>query len=138
MLSIIRKINKSPVRNDLLQKYVKIEIGNELKLQLDIKTRWNSIVTMLRRFVQLSSPLKKVLIDIKALNKFTITEYDIFIASCVVEALSPIEHVVEVMCTQKATLLTAHTSVHLAIEELERLDNEKNKELAGRLAKALR
>lgn len=136
--NIVRKINKSPVRNDLLQKYVKIEIGKELKLQLDVKTRWNSMVTMLRRFVQLSSPLKKVLIDIKAFNKFTITEYDIFIASCVVEALSPIEHVVEVLCTQKATLLTAHTSVHLAIEELERLDNEKNNELAGRLAIALR
>ena len=54
-VSQIRKICKffrnSPVRNTILQNYIKLKKGKELNLILDCKTRWNSIEEMVGRFL---------------------------------------------------------------------------------------
>ena len=48
---IARLFRKSPAKNYVLQGYVKeIRNGKELKLILDCKTRWSSILTMIERF----------------------------------------------------------------------------------------
>jgi len=54
----VRKIVKlfkcSPTKNDdILQPYVKRELGREVSLTLDCRTRWDSMVDMLSRFLQL-------------------------------------------------------------------------------------
>ena len=56
---IARIIRKSPVKNDTLQSYVKSENRESTHLLLDCKTRWNSLVAMLERFLDLRSPVEK-------------------------------------------------------------------------------
>ena len=73
-LPLIQKIRKVvkifrslPTKNDkVLQKYVKEEFGKELSLVLYSKTRWNSLVSMIERFVKLKNCIKKSLIDLKS------------------------------------------------------------------------
>lgn len=51
--SIIRFFRKSPLRNITLQKHLKTEFGAELVLLQDVRTRWNSMLTMIERFLKL-------------------------------------------------------------------------------------
>ena len=53
--TVVKIFRRSPMRNDdVLQKYVVIELGHELNLTLDCKTRWNSHKEMLTRFFVLT------------------------------------------------------------------------------------
>lgn len=62
---IVKYFKRSPTKNNIvLQKYVKCEHGKELLLLLDCRTKWNSLLTMLERFVLLKSSIQKVLIDL--------------------------------------------------------------------------
>ena len=54
-----------PTKNNaVLQKYVKEEKGSELSLILDCKIRWNSLLSMLERFLALKTCIQKALIDL--------------------------------------------------------------------------
>lgn len=56
---------RSLTKNDaVLQKYVKEEKGNQLSLLLDVKTGWNSLLTMPQRFIDLKTCIQKSLIDL--------------------------------------------------------------------------
>lgn len=54
MRKIIRLFKSSPVRNCVLQKYVKKQFGKEFSIFLDTKTRWNSLYDTITRFLFLS------------------------------------------------------------------------------------
>ena len=58
---IARIIRKSPVKNDTLLSYIKTENRESIHLLLDCKTRWNGLVAMLERFLNLRSPVEKTL-----------------------------------------------------------------------------
>lgn len=68
IINHIRQVSKffrySPVRNSILQKYVTEKEGKELNLLLDCKTRWNSLVPMIERFLKLNGYIKKALTDL--------------------------------------------------------------------------
>ena len=56
---VVKLFKRSPTRNDAqLQPYVKQDFGREVGLLLDCKTRWNSLVDMMSRFLQLRGPDK--------------------------------------------------------------------------------
>ena len=57
---------KSPLKNEILQNYVQKEHGKSLMIILDSKTRWNSLVAMLRRFLEIWPSVAKALIDCKS------------------------------------------------------------------------
>jgi hypothetical protein len=44
----------SPKRNDILQTQMKQSLGKEITLGFDVKTRWNSIITMVETFSQVT------------------------------------------------------------------------------------
>ena len=56
---IVRLFRRSPVKNSILHKYVDEEKGRELSLLLDCKTRWNSLIAMIERFILPKSLLVK-------------------------------------------------------------------------------
>lgn len=62
--SIVKMFKNSSVKNEILQRYVKLEFEHELVLLLDTKTRWSSLAKMLRRFYNLRNCIKKALVDI--------------------------------------------------------------------------
>ena len=59
MRKIAYIIHKSPVKNDTLQSYVKSENDISIHLLLDCIARWNSLVSMLERYLDQMSPVEK-------------------------------------------------------------------------------
>lgn len=59
---ICRTFRKSPKKNDYLQDFVMdINNGQRLNLILDVKTRWNSLLHMLERFLKLKDCIPSAL-----------------------------------------------------------------------------
>ena len=52
---IVQMFKRSPLKNEVLQNYVKLEYRKEYFLIEDSKTRWNSLLAMLERFYKLKS-----------------------------------------------------------------------------------
>lgn len=62
---IVRIFKNSPVKNSFPQEHVRKEHGKDLKMLLDVKTRWNSTETMLQRFMFLyESSCKPALLEL--------------------------------------------------------------------------
>jgi hypothetical protein len=63
---IVQLFRRSPVKNDKLQKYVidSYQVNGPLHLIIDVKTRWNSLLAMLRRFLRIRTEVEKTLIDL--------------------------------------------------------------------------
>lgn len=70
VLNIVRKVakifKKSPVKNSILQTHVRATFHKEYTLLLDCKTRWNSIVPMIERFLKLKICIIKALEDLNS------------------------------------------------------------------------
>ena len=58
---ICRMFRNSPLKNDRSQDFAKNEFNKELKLILDCKVRWNSILAMIDRFLRLKICISKAL-----------------------------------------------------------------------------
>ena len=65
MRQIALLFRKSPLKNEILQNYVRKEHGKSLIIILDSKTRWDSLVAMLERFLEIGPSVAKALIDCK-------------------------------------------------------------------------
>jgi len=61
---------KSPLKNDLLQKACQDKFSKELKLILDSPTRWNSLLHMLKRFLELKEVVKTILQELSLVNMY--------------------------------------------------------------------
>ena len=53
----------------MLQKYIKVQDQKELQLLLDVKTRWNPLVPMIKRFVRVIDCITKSLNELGS-NEF--------------------------------------------------------------------
>jgi hypothetical protein len=113
--SIVRSFKKSPVKLDLLQKYIIKDFGKELHLILDTKTRWNSLVDMLSRFMKIVNSIKKAMIDLN-MTKNIITDHEIEVISMVCKALKPLQLVVEQLSSRNINILMASTAVDFALK----------------------
>ncbi|XP_063782142.1 uncharacterized protein LOC134932045 [Pseudophryne corroboree] len=126
---VIKIFRRSPTRNDdVLQKYVRAEIGQELNLILDCKTRWNSLFEMLSRVIRLRSCILKAMIDVK--SQVHITDADFESVQEIVTALQPVKLVVEALCHRDINLITADAAVKFALQQLEKQCSELAKNLA--------
>ncbi|GFT33121.1 uncharacterized protein TNCV_1264821 [Trichonephila clavipes] len=79
----------SPIKNDILQKYVKEEFGCEKMVCLDTKSLWNSLLAMLERFLEIKSAISKALIDIK--EEQMMVNVDFEIVTTIVKDLRPVK-----------------------------------------------
>ncbi|GFX27133.1 uncharacterized protein TNCV_440391 [Trichonephila clavipes] len=87
---------------------------------LDTKTRWNSLLAMLERFLEIKSAISKALIDIKEEQMMVNVEFEI--VTTTVKDLKPVKIRLEKLCSRNATLLTAEGVFSFVIGEL----NEQN------------
>lgn len=122
---LVAMFRRSPTKNDLLQKYAKEEFNKELQLNLDSKTRWNSMLGMLERFYLLRNCIKKTLIDIKCGNE--LHDSDLAVISSVISALTPVNDAVKALCKKDANLLTSDVTLSCMLRILQNGDNLSQK-----------
>lgn len=132
----VKIFRKSPTKNDeVLQRYVLEEFGKDLSLQLDCKTRWSSMCNMLQRFIKLYYCIQKSLIDLKSDIRFT--EEEVSFLKHVHEVLDVLKSVVEVLCQEDATLLTADVALKHMYMKLAQIDGELSNALQNTLRKRI-
>ncbi|GFU89360.1 uncharacterized protein TNCV_1783421 [Trichonephila clavipes] len=74
--NVVKLFRKSPIKNDILQKYIKEVFDCEKMVCLDTKTCWNSLLAMLERFLGIKSVISKALIDIKEEQMMVNVEFE--------------------------------------------------------------
>ncbi|XP_065642979.1 uncharacterized protein LOC136074572 [Hydra vulgaris] len=120
LISKVRKVVKlfrrSPTKNETLQVYVKTELGNNLSLILDNKTRWNSLLFMLERFYKLKNSIQKALIDLNSSINFTEPESELILST--VSMLLPVKLAKETLCRRDANLLSADATLAFMLQNL--------------------
>ena len=116
---IYKFISKSPVANGALQEEVKSQLGiKESKLSGDVRTRWNSMVFMLRSFVKVKGPLMKIWPEFNRKN-IDLDEKDFDKAEEIITVLDPVLIACERICQRDATLYSADIVMKETITELE-------------------
>ena len=127
---ICSHFKRSPKQNDSLQDYVKkdkeiiekfkgkFSIEKQgLQVKLDVSTRWNSIHSMIKRFLQLRTPIHKTLIDFKKQAMFP-TDTEMSILEELVEALEIVEVGTRMLCERKTTLADADKIFEFVLKKL--------------------
>ena len=88
--AIVKVFRKSPLKNDCLQRNCEKELGKRLSLVLDTKTRWNSLLKMLTRFLEIRSPIDNTLKELDLGSK-CLTEDEVAVVKDLSESLEIIE-----------------------------------------------
>ena len=106
---------KSPLKNEILQIYIKCMFHKELKLIFDVKTRWNSHVAMLEGFLELKICILKAIINLKEIFKIPEEEYAVM--NPITISLQPTKVEIEWPGRSNATLLDAEGVLIFNLEE---------------------
>jgi hypothetical protein len=120
----VKKFRKSSKQNETLQKYVAEEHGTELKLILDVKTRWNSLQSMLTRYVKLRSCIKKTFIDCGAQS--AVSDDEFVTVQQLASILEPVKVTSDALCRDDATLISADGALKFLFMKLGDLGSQSN------------
>ena len=101
---IIKFFKRSAIRSSILQKHVFEQEGKKLRLLLDCKTRWNSLLHMINRFLKLINCINKALF---ALGQEQFDSVNIKVLTEIMQVLEPIELVVKELRKTNSNLLIA-------------------------------
>lgn len=122
ILQMVRKIVKtfknSPVKNSVLQKYIKEKHGKELSLLFDCRTRWNSTEEMIERFVLVFDSIVLALNDLN-LSELIIDDADMNVLRNLLKCLQPIKLASQQLGRRDANLLTAEATISFLFDSLE-------------------
>lgn len=137
----VREVSKlfrnSPVRNEVLQEYIRgTHNGKELSLILDTKTRWNSLVDMVERFLGVHDEIKQALCDLRQPAVFSTSE--ILSLQQLVSVLKPVKLAVEALCRRDANLITADVVVKFMMQKIEPVNTDLSRELYKNLNTRIR
>lgn len=113
---IIKIFKKSAAKNCILQKYVLAEQNKEISLDLDVVTRWNSMVPMIKKFLLLKACIKKSLIELD-IGELWI-EGNIIVLKSLLDVLKPVQLAVEALGRRDMNLLKADAIVNTLCQQL--------------------
>ena len=113
---IVKIFRRSPIKNEILQHYVKEVYPNGLNLILDCKIRWSSLLDMLERIVRIKAPVQKALLDLQEMPNLSNQEFTD--TSMIIFSLSPIKAAIEALCRRDANLIVAEATIKFLLEEL--------------------
>ena len=88
--TIVKMFRKSPFKDEILQKHIQAQLNTEQKLILDSKTRWNSLLKMVKIFVKAEKCIRMALVEIG--TSITITDAEIKILRDLIDVLEPVRH----------------------------------------------
>ena len=114
---VVKLFKRSPLKNEILQTYVKEKHPNGLQLILDCRTRWSTLLNMLERIVKLRIPIHKALLDLDIDIKLNDEEFHHI--NNIVQALDPIKLAVEALCRREANLITTEATMKFLFEEIQ-------------------
>lgn len=114
---VVKLFRRSPTKNDeVLQKYVIEEFKEDFSLILDCKTRWSSLLAMIKRFDKLQNCVRKALIDLK--SDIVFSDEELKTVKTLIEILLPVKLAVEALCREDANLLTAITTLEFLLANI--------------------
>lgn len=126
IISNVRKIVKmfksSPKKTEVLQNY----IGTDSSLILDTKTRWNSLLAMVDRFVTHNEAIQKALID---LHQPPLDNDDLHVLEDIVRVLKPVKLAAEAICRRDANLISADIALSFMMDSLFQIDTDMGREI---------
>lgn len=131
---IVKMFRKSPVKNSILQKYCKEKFHKDLELLLDCPTRWNSIETMLGRFLKVESCIKKALKDLNSSE--LISDDMISQIKKLHSTFKPIKLAVEALGATDANLLSAEGIFKFLFDAL-KIQCESDDDIHSQIANAV-
>ena len=114
---VVKLFKRSPLKNEILQTYVKEKHPNGLQLILDSRTRWSTLLNMLERIVKLRIPVHKALLDLNIDIKLNNEEFQQI--NNIVQALYPIKLAVEALCRREENLITAEATIKFLFDEIQ-------------------
>ena len=121
----IKKFTQSPKNSNILQNF------SSKKLQIDCKTRWNSMCLMMKSYFDISSEVKNALVfmgeDILLSNK------DEALLKLIQESLEPVESTVNELSKYSANIITADIIFSTLIDRLLAQNNNFSKTLASNI-----
>ena len=119
---IVKFFKHSPVRNHVLQTKIKQIHSREIEMHLDVKTRWNSIPTMLEPLIKTEASIRETLQDFKALD--LIENFDFGALKSLLAAMEPVKLAVENLSREDSTLMSADTILNFMFTKLSNIKNE--------------
>ena len=122
---IVKIFKRSPLKNEVLQRYVKDIYPNGLNVILDCKTRWSSLINMLERIIRIKLPFQKALLDL-GVEDINIVDQEFEVISSIVEALKPIRIALDALCRRDANLITAEATVKFVLDEIHKSQSYYN------------
>ena len=129
---IVGKFRKSPVKNDILQKVVKLKHGKELRLQRDCKTRWSSLCTMLERYDRISDAVNDVLGELE-LSHLKLFPREAELVKDIIKTLAPFKTATEFLCRRDSNLCQAEVIIQFIDSKLKEIDSPLARTLLDRL-----
>ena len=124
---MIKFIKKSSVKNQVFQDKVFADLGHHKELHLDVKTRWNSIPTMLDSLIQTEKPLRETLLEFEAEEYINCVDFEAL--KVLKNVLEPVELAVKNLSKEDATLLSADVIIKFMLQKLSDIDNEISRTL---------
>lgn len=110
---LVKFFRKSPLRNNILQDNVKAKFGSEKRLQLDCPTRWNSLIVMIERYLEIKDAVRMTTAEFEHQN-LSVEEENILESFMTI--LKPIELAIIELSKNETNLLHAE-AVFLFIEK---------------------
>lgn len=117
----INFFKNSCVRNSILQKHIKAQEGKSLSLLLDCRTRWNSQVAMIKRFLRVKDSINKALGEIGTTK---INDENIKILQEMLFILEPMELGVNELGKNNTNLLKAEAIIMYILQKLKDINTE--------------
>jgi len=124
---LVKFIKNSTVRNNVFLTKVKEEFGHEIELHLDVKTRWNSIPTMLEPLIKTEVAIRETLIEFNALH--LADSVDFIALQSLLNAMQPIKLAVERLSREDATLVSAEIILDFMFNKLSEIKSEVSDKL---------
>lgn len=129
---LIKYIKLSTVRNHVFQSKVKALFEREIELHLDVKTRWNSIPTMLEPLIKTETAIRETLLEFKA-DLDLVDNVDFDALKDLLDAMKPVKLAVENLSREDSTLMSADTILEFMFEKLSLMNSEISKKLMDNL-----
>ncbi|XP_077299726.1 uncharacterized protein LOC143920672 isoform X3 [Arctopsyche grandis] len=132
---IVCYFKNSNRRNYILQKYVLEQEKNEMRLVLDCKNRWNSLIPMIEVFLKIKECIRKALIETGSENMYN--EIDFTILENILYILKPTELAVKELSKIDANILTAEGIFNFLFDKLKKKDSSLSFEIYEALTKRI-